>query len=67
MLYFLQFIEGNLEEYLSDVKPEEKCWPHWYDENQLEFHINNIRHIQHHTAEIIERANNVENFEYEWM
>jgi len=47
--------------------PEKNCWPHWYDENQLEFHINNIRHLQHHTAETIERANNIKPFNYTWI
>jgi len=67
MLEFLKFIEENLKDYLLEMKPEEDCWPHWYNENQLEFHINNIRHIQHHTAEIIERADIIETFKYTWL
>lgn len=27
----------------------------WYPFSRIELHINNIRHIQHHTAQLIER------------
>ncbi len=67
MLEFLEFVKSNIPEYLLDMQPEERCWPHWYDENQLEFHINNIRHIQHHIAEIIERHDIVSSFKYDWQ
>ena len=67
ILDFLEFFRSKIESYLEKFKPEEDCWPHWYDENQLEFHINNIRHIQHHTAEMIERADRIKPFSYEWL
>jgi hypothetical protein len=37
-----------------------------YDESQLEFQLNNIRHLQHHIAQSIERHDIVNSFEYEW-
>jgi hypothetical protein len=67
MLEFLEFIRKIVPIYLKDIKPEERCWPFWYDESQLEFHINNLRHLQHHTAEIIERHNNFKNIQYLWQ
>ena len=67
MLAFLEFFRGKIPGYLEHLEPEADCWPHWYDENQLEFHINNIRHIQHHTAEVIERADIISKFDYPWI
>ena len=66
MLEFIEFVRDLVPAYLIDMKPEEKCWPDWYEENQLEFQINNMRHIQHHLAEIIERQNNISNLKYTW-
>lgn len=63
---FLDFVKGKVPAYLDEMSPEEDCWPFWYDETQLEFHINNIRHIQHHTAEIIERNDIADRFQYSW-
>jgi hypothetical protein len=66
LLEFLEFIRKIVPGYLEDMQPKERCWPFWYEENQLEFHINNLRHLQHHTAEIIERHNNFSNIQYLW-
>jgi hypothetical protein len=67
MLEFLGFVRDRIPVYLEKMRPEEKCWPHWYDEPQLEFHINNIRHIQHHCGEMIERHDIVRSFAYKWQ
>ncbi len=67
MLEFLSFIRSKMPSYLDQMQPEERCWPPWYEENQLEFHINNIRHIQHHTAEVIERHDIADGFKYKWQ
>jgi hypothetical protein len=66
MMEFAIFIEGNIPGYLSKMRPDEKCWPFWYDESQLEFHINNLRHIQHHIGEIIERHDIKKDMPYIW-
>lgn len=63
---FLDFIRAQIPQYLEAFEPEEPCWPDWYDEPQLEFHLNNLRHTQHHNAELTERRNNVTNFRYRW-
>ena len=52
---FIDFVLGAIPEYLEGLEPEKPCWPHWYKQNQFEFHLNNLRHIQHHTAQLIER------------
>ena len=66
MLEYVACIQRAVPVYLKEMKPAEECWPYWYDENQLEFHINNLRHIQHHTAEIIERHDIENAFSYMW-
>ena len=67
ILEFLEFFRGHIEGYLEELLPDHDCWPNWYDENQLEFHINNIRHLQHHTAEMIERSDIIQTFSYVWI
>ena len=64
---FIEFVREQVPNYLKDFSPDEKCWPFWYDETQFEFHINNIRHLQHHTAEILERHNNLKKTKYSWQ
>ena len=64
---FIDFLKKQIPNYLKDFSPDKKCWPFWYDESQLEFHINNLRHLQHHTAEILERHNSLVKTEYSWQ
>ena len=52
---YIDHVMSAIPGYLEMMKPEEPCWPHWYSMNQFEFHLNNLRHIQHHTAQLIER------------
>ena len=52
---FIDFVLKVIPEYLECLDPEKPCWPHWYEQNQFEFHLNNLRHIQHHTAQLISR------------
>ncbi len=55
IIEFIDFVLEVIPEYLEHFEPEKPCWPDWYNQNQFEFHINNLRHIQHHTARLIER------------
>jgi hypothetical protein len=66
MLEYAQFVENKIPIYLIKMKPEEKCWPFWYNESQLEFQLNNLRHIQHHIGEIIERHDIKIDLPYIW-
>ena len=52
---FIDFVLGIIPGYLEHLETEKPCWPHWYNMNQFEFHLNNLRHIQHHAAQLIER------------
>jgi hypothetical protein len=64
---YLCFVLEAVPGYLEGIEPEADCWPFWYDENQLEFHFNNLRHLQHHTAELIERHDIATGFSYPWQ
>jgi hypothetical protein len=55
VIEFIDFVLAAIPEYLEHLEPEKPCWPHWYKQNQFEFHLNNLRHIQHHTAQLVER------------
>ena len=66
MIHFISFVKDKIPGYLSKMKPKEKCWPYWYNESQLEFQLNNIRHMQHHIGEIIERHDIKNDFPYQW-
>jgi hypothetical protein len=66
MMEYSMFVEKNIPNYLINLEPENKCWPYWYNESQLEFQINNLRHIQHHIGEIIERHDIKKYLSYIW-
>jgi len=63
---FLEHIRSCAPSYLEAMSPEKECWPFWYNQNQLEFHMNNLRHLQHHTGELFERLNNRSPVSYQW-
>lgn len=52
---FIDEIENNLQQHIKTLPLKEDSGFEWYPYSRLELHINNIRHIQHHTAQIIER------------
>lgn len=55
LLAFTDDIESNLEQSIAALSFHENSGFEWYPYSRLELHINTIRHIQHHTAQIIER------------
>jgi hypothetical protein len=67
MLNFISFVKSNIPEYLNNLEPVKKCWPFWYNLSQFEFHLNNLRHLQHHTGQLIERQDCIEEMNYEWL
>ena len=67
MLYFIDFVKTNIPGYLNKLEPDKKCWAFWYDLSQFEFQLNNLRHLQHHTGQLIERLDYIEEIDYEWL
>lgn len=55
ILSFIDSLENTLQPQIEILPIEANSGFEWYPYSRMELHINNIRHIQHHTAEIIER------------
>jgi hypothetical protein len=55
LLAFMDDIEAQLPTALAALDMQQDSGFEWYPFSRLELHINSIRHIQHHTAQVIER------------
>ena len=55
LLQYLRFVEQQVVHQLRAANFEASSGFAGFDMNKLEFHINNIRHIQQHTGELYER------------
>ena len=55
LLSYLGFVEQQVEAQLATANLEAVSGFHGFDMGKLEFHINNIRHIQQHAGELYER------------
>lgn len=66
LLSYIDYIESNLQKNIEALPFDGSSGFEWYPYSRLELHINNIRHIQHHAAQIIERlkANGVTGFNW---
>lgn len=64
LLHFMDVLEDDLLQSIEALALHETSGFEWYPYTRLEMHINSIRHIQHHTAQIIERlkANGINGF-----
>lgn len=58
LLAYIEIITKHLLEDIEAIPLDQNSGFDWYPYSRLELHINNIRHIQHHTAQIIERLKN---------
>src|SRR5699024_10559430 len=52
---FIDSLETTLQSEIEALPLGDNSGFEWYPYSRLELHINSIRHIQHHTAQIIER------------
>jgi len=55
LISFIDLLVSTLRKELDALSLEENSGFEWYPYSRLELHINTIRHIQHHTAQLIER------------
>ena len=55
MMEYIGSIFNNCENSVKDTLPDEKSGFEWLPMSQIETHLYNIRHIQHHTGQLIER------------
>lgn len=56
LFIFIEDLENNLVRDIEALPLHEASGFEWYPYTRLELHINSIRHIQHHTAQLIERS-----------
>ena len=63
---FVDHIVLCLPKYLGTISVDSDCWPDWYSLSQLEFHINNLRHMQHHVGQLIERHRLIKPLSVPW-
>lgn len=55
LISFIDSLESKIQSAIKALPFNHNSGFEWYPNTRLELHINNIRHIQHHTAQIIER------------
>lgn len=55
LLSFIEQLKDELPSAIDGLPFDEPSGFEWYPYSRLELHINSIRHIQHHTAQLIER------------
>ncbi|PST84311.1 hypothetical protein C7T94_06235 [Pedobacter yulinensis] len=63
---YLEDILNQLSEQVRGLPFSEHSGFEWYPFSRLELHLNNLRHIQHHTAQIIERLKQKGIFGFPW-
>ncbi len=55
LISFISSLEAELLPAIEALPLEAPSGFEWYPYSRLELHVNSIRHIQHHTAQLIER------------
>jgi hypothetical protein len=67
MLEYADSIFEKCETYVNASTLNAKCGFDWLPFNDLEKHLYNIRHIQHHTGQLVERLhqNGIEGIKWE--
>ncbi|UTA66392.1 DinB family protein [Emticicia sp. 21SJ11W-3] len=67
ILSFIDDIQASLAHDLSQLPLHAPSGFEWYPVSRLELHLVNIRHIQHHTAQIIERLKSAGISGFDWV
>lgn len=66
LVSYIENLESKLQSNIEKLSFNESSGFEWYPYSRLELHINNIRHIQHHTAQIIERLKSKKITGFNW-
>ena len=67
ILEFLEFCQKQVEDKVTDLNLEAESGFDWLPFSKLELQIYNIRHLQHHAAELIEWSGATESIEANWI
>ena len=67
VLAYLEVCREQVEEKVAAVDLDAESGFFWLPFSKLELQLYNIRHIQHHTGELMERLGMRENIEVDWV
>lgn len=67
LLSYLNKINSSLKLSLENCNFEKHSGFSWLPFNKFELHIHNIRHIQHHTGQLVERIREKRHIEVDWI
>jgi hypothetical protein len=67
LLDYLELVEKQLEGQLDKMDLTADCWPFWYNLSQFELQLTNLRHIQHHIGQLVERHNTTSRINVQWQ
>ena len=67
ILEYLSFCQGQIDEMTAQLDPQEASGFYWLPFSKLELQIYNIRHLQQHTGELMERLGSKAGVEIDWV
>lgn len=67
VLAYLNMCQQQVDEKTRQLKLDDESGFSWLPFSMLELQIYNIRHIQHHTGELMERLGTRANIDVDWM
>lgn len=67
ILEYLAVCQRQVDEQTARLQPEADSGFHWLPFSKLELQIYTIRHLQHHTAELMERLGSRTHVEIDWV
>jgi hypothetical protein len=67
LLAYLDLCQEQVNERTRQLKPDDESGFYWLPFNKLELQIYNIRHIQQHAGELMERLGTRANIDVDWI
>ncbi|MFC1587844.1 DinB family protein [Planctomycetota bacterium] len=67
ILEYLEFCKKEVAKRITLLELDAESGFHWLPFNKLELQFYNIRHVQHHGAQLIDRLRNRENISSDWV
>lgn len=67
ILEYLKFLQGKIDEMVSEIDLHAESGFHWLPFSKLELQFYNIRHLMQHTGELGERLGYAEKIKIDWI
>jgi hypothetical protein len=67
ILEYLEICRQQVEEKITSLNPDAESGFHWLPFGKMELQLYNIRHVQHHTGQLIDRLRTRENIGVGWV